>query len=194
MTSRSGFLTFSALNGRHHRAALNVFMFIVIAHWAEHIVQAIQIWGLGWPRPKARGVLGVWFPWLITSEWLHYGFAIVMLAGLWLLRDGFTGRARTWWMVAFGLQFWHHIEHLLLLLQAQTGHYLGGAAVPTSLVQLIVPRVELHLFYNTVVFIPMVVALYLHLRPTEAEARAMACSCRPSDVSARRRVQAATAS
>src|SRR2546423_10717202 len=44
----------TALNRRHHRAALNVFMVIVLAHWAEHLAQAYQIWVLGWPRPKAR--------------------------------------------------------------------------------------------------------------------------------------------
>ena len=68
----------SALNGRHHKAALGVFAVIVIAHWAEHIAQAIQIWVLGWPLPEARGVLGVPFPWLVKSEWMHYGYALVM--------------------------------------------------------------------------------------------------------------------
>jgi hypothetical protein len=181
--ARTSFLQIRTLNEKHHRAALNVFMVIVMAHWAEHIVQAVQIWGLGWPRPQARGVLGMPFPWLISSEWLHYGFAIVMLAGLWLLRGAFIGSARTWWMVAFGIQFWHHIEHLLLLVQAQTGQFLAGRAAPTSLLQLFFARVELHLFYNTVVFIPMVIAVYLHLRPRESEMHKMVCSCRPAPAS-----------
>jgi hypothetical protein len=43
--------------------------------------------------------------------------------------------------------------------------------------QVIVPRVELHLFYNSIVFIPMVVAVYLHLRPNARELKAMSCSC-----------------
>jgi hypothetical protein len=174
-----GFLNPRALAETHHRAALNVFMLIVLAHWAEHIVQAVQIWGLGWERPQARGVLGMPFPWLISSEWLHYGYALVMLAGLWLLRGGFTGVSRRFWMLAFWIQAWHHVEHLLVLLQAQTGRPFFGQAVPTSVLQLVVPRVELHLFYNTVVFVPMVVAVYLHLRPSPAEARRMRCSCRP---------------
>jgi hypothetical protein len=100
-----------------------------------------------------------------------------MLIGLWILRKGFVGRAHTWWMIAFGIQFWHHIEHLLLLIQAQTGAYLLGRPVPTSILQLLFPRVELHLFYNSIVFIPMVVAVYLHLRPTRTEREAMSCSC-----------------
>ncbi len=170
----------AALNGRYHRAALTVFMIIVIGHWAEHISQAYQLWALGWPPAQARGVLGIPFPWLIKSEWLHYGYAIVMLIGLFLLRPGFSGRSRVWWTIALGIQFWHHIEHFLLLLQAQLGQPFFGRAVPTSLLQLVVPRVELHLFYNTIVFIPMVVAMYLHLRPSVAEARGMTCSCRPA--------------
>jgi len=167
----------ATLNGSRHRAAVAVFGIVVLAHWAEHIVQAIQIWGLGWPRPKARGLLGEPFPWLIQSEWLHYGYAIVMLVGLWLLRPGFTGRSKTWWTIALAIQFWHHIEHLLLLVQAQTGHYLLGRAVPTSILQLYFPRVELHLFYNSVVFLPMVIAMYLHLRPSPAEKAAASCTC-----------------
>jgi hypothetical protein len=165
------------LNGRWHRVALGVFLFIVLAHWAEHVVQAVQIWGLGWPRPKARGVLGMPFPWLISSEWLHYGYALLMLIGLIVLRNGFVGRARTWWTIALGIQVWHHFEHLLLLIQAQTHSYIAGKAVPTSLLQLIFPRVELHLFYNGVVFLPMMVAMYYHLRPSRTEREAMTCSC-----------------
>ncbi|MEV6926538.1 hypothetical protein AB0M46_18840 [Dactylosporangium sp. NPDC051485] len=152
-------------------------MVIVLAHWAEHLVQAYQIWVLHLPRPKARGVLGQFYPWLVSSEWLHYGYAIVMLIGLFLLRPGFVGRARLWWTVALAIQFWHHIEHLLLLLQAQTGHNLWGKPVPTSVLQLFYPRVELHLFYNSIVFIPMVIAVYFHLRPNYADLSKMACSC-----------------
>jgi len=170
-----GFL--GTLNGRYHRAALNVFMVVVLAHWVEHIAQAYQIWVLGRPRPQARGVLGQFFPWLVTSEWLHYGYALVMLVALFLLRRGFTGRAKLWWTVALAIQFWHHIEHLLLLVQAQTHHNYFGKAVPTSVLQLAFPRVELHLFYNSIVFIPMMIAVYLHLRPNARELAQMACSC-----------------
>jgi hypothetical protein len=176
-TSPSSGGIIAAVNGRYHRVALNVFMVVVLAHWAEHVAQAYQIWVLGWPRPKAKGLLGMAYPWLVTSEWLHYGYALVMLVALFLLRPGFTGRARTWWTVALVIQFWHHIEHLLLLIQAQAAHNFFGKPVPTSVLQLAFPRVELHLFYNSIVFIPMVVGMYLHLRPNARERQAMSCSC-----------------
>ncbi|MGA5895072.1 hypothetical protein [Streptomyces venetus] len=167
----------TALNSRFHRTGLRVFLIIVLAHWAEHVAQAVQIYIWGWPLPQARGVLGIPFPWLVTSEWMHYGYALIMLAGFLLLRPGFTGTSRTWWNIALGVQIWHHLEHLLLLIQALTGAYLAGRAVPTSIVQLLAPRVELHLFYNAVVTIPMVVAMILHSRPTKAAASAARCTC-----------------
>jgi hypothetical protein len=159
------------LNTTHHRTALNVFMVIVLAHWAEHIVQAIQIWGMGRPVPESRGVLGAWFPWLVSSEALHYGYALVMLAGLMLLRPGFSGSARTWWTVALGIQVWHHFEHLLLLAQAGSGAHIHGhgGSEPSSILQMVFPRVELHLFYNAAVFVPMVIAVACHWRAGSAE-------------------------
>jgi hypothetical protein len=165
------------INTSHHRTALNIFMVIVVAHWAEHVAQAIQIYALGWSLPQARGVLGLPFPWLVTSEWMHYGYALVMLVALILLRGGFTGRARTWWSISLYIQVWHHLEHLLLLLQSLTGLHLAGRPVPTSVIQLLVPRVELHLFYNAVVFVPMVIAVWLHRKPSVVERNEMRCAC-----------------
>jgi hypothetical protein len=166
------------LNGSRHELALRAFTVIVLAHWGEHLLQAYQIYGLGWPVPEARGMLGYFYPWLITSESLHYGYALVMLVGLWLLRSGFTGtKDRQWWTIALGIQFFHHFEHFLLQLQAILGHNFFGRPVPTSLVQLWVPRVELHLFYNSIVFIPMVVAMYFHMFPPQAEAEQQRCTC-----------------
>src|ERR1700727_3886174 len=109
---------YDKLNSQWHERALQIFMAIVLAHWGEHLVQAYQIFVMGWPRPKANGIVGLWYPWLIKSETLHYGYAVVMLAGIWILRKGFTGRARTWWTIALVIQFWHHIEHFLLITQA----------------------------------------------------------------------------
>jgi hypothetical protein len=165
------------LNGAGHELALRIFTVIVLAHWAEHLLQAFQIYALGWPVPDARGALGHFFPWLVSSELLHYAYALVMLAGLWILRSGFTGALdRRWWMIALGIQFFHHFEHLLLQLQALLGAPFFGQPVPTSLVQLVVPRVELHLIYNTIVFVPMVVAMYYHLFPPPS-AEAPKCTC-----------------
>ncbi len=165
------------LNSVWHERALQGFMVIVLAHWAEHLVQAFQIYALGWPVPESRGVLGLWYPWLVKSEVLHYGYALVMLVGIWLLRPGFVGTSRVWWNTALAIQFWHHIEHGLLQGQALIGQNLFNSPVPTSIAQLWIPRVELHLIYNSLVFVPMMIAMYYHMFPPKGEEARMRCSC-----------------
>jgi hypothetical protein len=70
------------LNGPWHKRALQAFMVIVLAHWAEHLVQAYQVYELRWPLHEARGVLGQAFPWLVHSELLHYVVFVPMMIGM----------------------------------------------------------------------------------------------------------------
>jgi hypothetical protein len=176
-TGGSGVGFYNKLNSQWHERALQIFMLVVLAHWGEHLAQATQIFIMGWPRPKANGILGLWYPWLISSEVMHYAYALIMLIGIWVLRAGFTGTARKWWTVALVIQFWHHIEHLLLITQATMHHNFWHKPVPVSVLQLVFPRVELHLFYNTIVFIPMVIGMYYHMFPPEGETQHNNCSC-----------------
>src|SRR5580698_8447064 len=177
LSSTGGSSFYERLNSQWHERALKIFMLIVLAHWGEHLVQAFQIYVMGWPRPQANGILGLWYPWLIKSEVLHYGYALVMLVGIWVLRKGFTGTGRKWWTVALVIQFWHHFEHLLLITQATIHHTFWGQPVPFSVQQLFFPRVELHLFYNSVVFVPMVIGMYYHMFPRKGEQGLSVCSC-----------------
>lgn len=194
------------LNAEWHKPALLLYTAIVLTHWSEHLLQAFQVYVLGWPLKEARGLLGIPFPWLVSSEGLHYAYALIMLAAFWVLRKGFVGRSYVWWMVAFWIQFWHHIEHALLQYQVLAGHNFFGAPAPISIIQMIgfihgtpetgfgglmagppkvpftplmlaVRRVEVHLFYNSIVTIPMVLAMYYHLFPSVAEAARMHCGC-----------------
>ena len=168
---------YERLNTRWHKAALLAFTAFVLFHWMEHIVQAYQFFVLHWSRQMSMGLLGMYYPWLMKTEALHYGFALVMLIGLWVLRKGFTGTSYTWWMVAFWIQFWHHFEHFILFYQAQTHQFWFGGSVPTSVGQIWIPRIELHLIYNALVFIPMVVAMYYHVYPPAQDAGKAMCSC-----------------
>jgi hypothetical protein len=194
------------LNTEWHKPALLIYTAIVLAHWAEHLLQAIQVYVLGWPVAEARGLLGMPFPWLVKSEALHYAYALVMLAAFWVLRKGFVGRSYFWWMAAFWIQFWHHIEHALLQYQVIVGHNFFGSPAPISLIQtlgflegtpqtgfggllegpprhafsalmLAVRRLEVHLFYNSLVTLPMVLAMYYHMFPSPAEESRMCCTC-----------------
>jgi len=145
----------------------------------EHLLQAYQIFVLHWPRPASLGALGLVFPWLVTSEIMHFGYAVFMLAGLFLLRPAFMGSARVWWDISLAIQIWHFFEYLLLQGQALVGHNLFNSPVPTSVVQLWIPRPELHLIYNAVVFIPMVIAMLYHKYPSTRERMAYQplCTC-----------------
>ena len=78
---RAGF--FEKLNSRWHERGLQIFMVIVLGHWAEHLVQAYQIYVMNWPRPKALGLVGLWYPWLIQTEALHYGYALEIGRASW---------------------------------------------------------------------------------------------------------------
>ena len=144
-------------------AKLQVFMAVVIAHWAEHLLQVFQIYALGWSPHAAGGMLGYLFPWLAHSEVLHFSYAVVMMIGLIWLRGEMCLGASGWWTATTVIQAWHLFEHSLLQAQALT-HPFFDKAVPTSIVQLWFPRVELHLFYNTIVTVPMAIALQRELR------------------------------
>ena len=175
--TKQGFL--EKLNGPWHERALWVYLTIVILHWIEHLFQAAQIWILGMPRPAALGALGYVFPWLVKSEVMHFTYALAMLIGLVLLRPGFRGAARTWWTASTLIQGWHLVEHSLLQLQAITGQNLFGSPVPASIVQQWVPRPELHLLYNLIVFVPMIVAMWLHTRADQASVNECTCAGDP---------------
>lgn len=157
-------MRFPRLNTIWHKQALFIFAFICLAHLAEHIVQMIQMHVFDIPMNKANGVLGMWFPWLIESEVLHYAYALVMLIGLFLLWPGFAkGTAGYfWWGVAVVIQIWHHFEHCLLIGQAIAKQNLWDSPVPISVLQLVFPRAELHFVYNLLVLIPMVFAMWYH--------------------------------
>jgi len=50
--------------------------------------------------------------------------------------------------------------------------------MPVSFVQALgVPRMELHLVYNTIVTIPMVIGMYYHMFPRAGEEQHALCNC-----------------
>lgn len=169
------------LNSVWHERALWLYAVIVVLHWLEHIVQAYQVFVLKMPRPASLGILGMAFPWLVQTEVLHFGYALFMIVGLFLLLPGFHGRSRLWWTIALVCQAWHFLEHSLLQLQAVLGMHFFGMSVNASVLQIWFPRVELHLFYNTLVTLPMIIAIVYHLYPPQSEVAAhnsgIACTC-----------------
>lgn len=158
------------------------FALLMIAHWLEHAFQAWQVYVMHMPRACALGMLGMKYPWLIKTESLHFGFAVFTTIGLLMLWNLFTKSAdwmdnvnpviapptASWWKAATYISIWHLFEHTLLFAQALT-HPWFGKAVPTSIIQLVVPRIELHLFYNSLVTVPIAVAMILMAKEHRGE-------------------------
>ncbi|MGI5500105.1 hypothetical protein [Lentzea sp. CA-135723] len=55
---------------------------VVLVSWAEMALRAGQIHLLHIPADQARGLLGVAFPWLLSSEWTYLGLAVLACAVL----------------------------------------------------------------------------------------------------------------
>jgi len=136
---------------------IEFFIINTLGHLLEHIVQIIQLYVLNWERSEALGLLGCIYPWLVRSELLHLGFAILMWLGIYIL--GNKGRAYNWQGV-FCFQTYHLVEHITLTYQHYTGQYFFNKSVPTTLLQLVIPRIELHFIYTIIVTTLILLALY----------------------------------
>lgn len=145
-----------------HPVKLWLYMFIVFGHFSEHALQLYQIYVLGWLPKESGGLLGLWYPALAEAEVLHFAYNGFQILGIIFLMYGFRGVARRWWMVALVAQSWHMFEHVLLQIQWLTGSYLFGASQQMGIGQLLLPRVELHFFYNMSVFIPTMIATMIY--------------------------------
>jgi hypothetical protein len=164
---------------KRNKWIIGIFTALMIGHWLEHIFQAYQVYAMHMPRACALGMLGMKYPWLVRTESLHFGFALFTTLGLIMLWRVFvTGKvapdsvyclstferqwgftSRPWWITAFFISVWHLFEHSLLFYQAIAHHNFWGSPVPISVIQLIVPRIELHLFYNSLVTFFIAIAM-----------------------------------
>ena len=110
----------------------------------------ISVWA--GPCRKRAGSSAHFYPKLVTSA-LHYGYALVMLAGLWLLRSGFTGtRDRQWWTIALGFSSFTISNTCCVQVIFEVN--LFGRPVPDQhRAALGTARRGSTLFYNTIVFI-----------------------------------------
>jgi hypothetical protein len=150
----------SSTSYKQIRNYLNYFLIVVYSHLFEHIAQMFQLYVLGWTRPQSLGLLGLIWPQLIHSEYLHYGHALFMLVGIYYLTKYMYNKHSLWWMnLTLLLAFYHHFEHLLLLIQSISHVYFFDKTIAISIGQLWFPRIELHFFYNILVGLPLMIAL-----------------------------------
>jgi hypothetical protein len=155
---------FQPLGERWFRPLLIVYLVLIVAHFAEHVLQFIQAAVLSWPRSEAGGLLGLWSPQLLTNESLHFSYNLMQLLGLLVLSYHVTGRARTWWRIGIVVQLWHFFEHFLLQSQWLSGIFLFNATKQMGVGELLLPRLELHFIYNALVFVPTMIGVYVYIR------------------------------
>lgn len=93
-------------------------------HVIEHLIQLFQVYALGVPDDDALGLLGTFFEFQGTEEWLHLVFnlsyALALWLLLWLLRPYLHCMVPTWAFVGFagfavGLESWHVVEHMVII-------------------------------------------------------------------------------
>ena len=84
---------YEKLNTRWHERGLQIFMLIVLGALGRASCPGLPDLCHGMAAPEGQWACSVCgIPWLIQTETLHYGYALVMLIGIWVFRKGFTGR------------------------------------------------------------------------------------------------------
>lgn len=136
------------------------------AHVGEHVAQVAQLRLLGIPAKDAHGIFGA-----LDVEWVHFAWnAWVVAAIAVLLAKGF----RTPWLWAAGLiGGWHLTEHVVLIalyvatgVAGRPGLLADGGLIAGGLP---IARPEMHLLYNLVETIPLLIGFGLAWRTSPRE-------------------------
>lgn len=96
-------------------AILYVLVMFQGAHMLEHLAQMYELHILGWPGPRAQGIIG-----FLNVEWVHLVWNSWVLAMVGLLLFSYR---RNWWLWAlFIFAIYHEAEHAYIVsLYVRTG-------------------------------------------------------------------------
>lgn len=126
--------------------------FIVYFHLFEHLTQMVQLHWLGWSRMDSLGILGLFYPFLVRSEILHYGFSLFMV--IFMIPLSYKNE---YYYTATILALLHHVEHFGLLMQYLFQDYWFNESRPMTFLEQFIPRIELHFIYNLIVLTPIII-------------------------------------
>ncbi|SRR5260370_105688 len=166
-------LVFSAMRTIYQQHPWLALLYLLVvaqaAHTIEHLAQMVEVHVLGWPGPKAGGIIG-----FLNTEWVHLVWnSWVLLAAFMLL---FAFRRNVWLWILFLFAIYHEAEHVYMVsiyirtgiagnpgLLARGG--LIGGGLPIS-------RPDLHALY-AVFEIVLLLMIYVverrKLRPTQEQ-------------------------
>src|SRR5260370_27600489 len=100
-------LVFSAMRTIYQQHPWLALLYLLVvaqaAHTIEHLAQMVEVHVLGWPGPKAGGIIG-----FLNTEWVHLVWnSWVLLAGFMLL---FAFRRNVWLWNLFLFAIYHEAE------------------------------------------------------------------------------------
>ena len=155
---------------RRHDAWLALFYVLVVSqggHLLEHVVQVAQVHVLGMAPPDANGVFTA-----LDAEWVHFLWNTWVLAATVPLVLRY--RDNSWLRLAAVAAVWHELEHAYLIV----GHVMNGTVGDPGLLAgggalgggVPVTRIDLHVAYNVIETLPIVVAFGVTLRREQAPA------------------------
>jgi hypothetical protein len=130
-------------------------------HVGEHVVQIVQLHVLGIPPTDAHGVFGA-----LDIEWVHFIWNTWVFAAIAVL---LIGKPRQGWLWLAGLVAgWHLAEHVVLIglflatgVEGRPGLLANGGLLAGGLP---VARPDLHMAYNVVETVPLLIGLWVAWR------------------------------
>jgi hypothetical protein len=145
---------------------LGLFYVLVVTqtgHLLEHVAQMIQLHVLGLTGADARGIFGT-----LDVEWVHFVWSTWVLLAVLVLLSRFG--ANRWLQLTALLSGWHELEHAYIFSVYLT---TGISGTPGLLSQggalgggLPISRPDLHLLYNLLETIPLVLGFLRQVQRT----------------------------
>jgi hypothetical protein len=95
---------------QQHRWLALLYLLVIsqCAHMIEHLAQMVELHILGWPGPKANGIIG-----FLNVEWVHLIWNSFVLALVFLLLFAF--RRNAWLWILFFFAIYHEAEHIYMV-------------------------------------------------------------------------------
>ncbi|HLZ55505.1 MAG TPA: hypothetical protein VKR06_01045 [Ktedonosporobacter sp.] len=95
---------------QQHRWLAFLYLLVIAqaAHMIEHLAQMVEMHILGWPGPKASGIIG-----FLNIEWVHLIWNSWVLVAVCMLL--FAYRHNAWLWVLFFFAIYHEIEHIYMV-------------------------------------------------------------------------------
>jgi hypothetical protein len=105
-------LVLSTMHTIYQRSHWLSFLYLLVvtqaAHMLEHLAQMVELHLLGWPGPKANGIIG-----FLNVEWVHLIWNSWVLLAVFMLLFAYRRNVYLWMLFVFAI--YHEIEHIYMV-------------------------------------------------------------------------------